>query len=270
MLQNNTYRRGLRLKIAVFIKQVPDTTDVKWTANNNIDRANMDSVMNPVDKEAIEAALKIKEKIDATVVAVTMGPKKAEEVLKEAIAMGVDDAILLCDSKFAGSDTLATSKILSASVKEFISDTDLIIFGQSAADGETGQTGPCVAARLDWPCISRVSDILEISDKAIVVLSETEKERIKFKSELPVVLCINNYVHKPRIPRICGYINAQKYNYISYNLYDVNLSDSETGLKGSPTYVSKVFKCEDTRNGKIFDADETQFSEIYEEIKKVL
>ena len=258
------------MKIAVFIKQVPDTTDVKWTANNNIDRANMDSVMNPVDKEVIEAALRIKEKIESTVVAVTMGPKKADEVLKEAIAMGVDDALLLCDSKFAGSDTLATSKVLYSAIKELIPDTNLIMFGQSAADGETGQTGPCVAARLDFPCISRVSDIIEISDSTIVVLSETEKEKIKLKAELPVALCINNYVHKPRIPRVCGYIKSQDYNYISYNLYDVNLKDSETGFKGSPTYVSKVFKCEDTRNGKIFDADEMQFSEIYEEIKKVL
>ena len=258
------------MKIAVFIKQVPDTTDVKWTASNNIDRANMDSVLNPVDKESIEAALRIKEKIGANIVAVTMGPKKAVEVLQEAIAMGVDDAILLCDSKFAGSDTLATSKVLSATVKELIPDANLIIFGQSAADGETGQTGPCVAARLDMPCLSRVSDVLEISDDIIVVSSETENEKQKLKAKLPVVLCINNYVNKPRIPRVSGYIKSQNYDYIAYNLYDVNLNESQTGLKGSPTYVSKVFKCEDTRNGKIFDSEKTQFSEIYEEIKKVL
>ena len=182
------------LKIAVFIKQVPDTTDVKWTPNNNIDRSKMDSVLNPVDKEAIEAALRIKEQHGAKVTVITMGPKKAEDILKEAVAMGADDAFLLCDSKFAGSDTLATSKILSASIRELLPDTDIIIFGQSAADGETGQTGPCVAARLNMPCIGHVSEIVEIGDNYLIVISECEKESTTFKITLPAVICIHNYI----------------------------------------------------------------------------
>lgn len=258
------------MNIAVFVKQVPDTTDVKWTQNNNIDRTKMDSVINPVDREAIEAALRLKEQTGAKVTVVTMGPKKAEEVLKEAIAMGSDDAFLLCDSKFAGSDTLATSKILSAAIKELLPDTKIIIFGQSAADGETGQTGPCVAARLNLPSVGHVSDITEVSEESITVISENEKERTTLKIMLPAVLCIHNYVFLPRIPRVCGYMNAQDYNYITYNIYDINLLENETGLKGSPTYVSKVFKCEDTRHGKMFDFDETCFKEIFKEIKKVL
>lgn len=258
------------LKIAVFIKQVPDTTDVKWTPNNNIDRSKMDSVLNPVDKEAIEAALRIKEQHGAKVTVITMGPKKAEDILKEAVAMGADDAFLLCDSKFAGSDTLATSKILSASIRELLPDTDIIIFGQSAADGETGQTGPCVAARLNMPCIGHVSEIVEISDNYLIVISECEKESTTFKITLPAVICIHNYIFPPRIPRVCGYMNAQDYNYITYNMYDINIMEQDAGLKGSPTYVSKVFKCEDTRNGKVYNSDETDFQEIYKEIKKVL
>ena len=258
------------LNIAVFIKQVPDTTDVKWTKDNNIDRSKMDSVMNPVDKESIEAALRIKEKTDARITAVTMGPKKASDVLKEAVAMGVDDAFLLCDSKFAGSDTLATSKVLAATIKELLPKTDIIIFGQSAADGETGQTGPCVAARLDLPCISHVCEITEVSESSINVISDCEKERTVLKVQLPAVICIQNYIFPPRIPRVCGYMNAQKYNYVAYNLYDININESDVGLKGSPTYVSKVFKCEDTRHGKIYFADETDYNAIYNEIKKVL
>ena len=230
----------------------------------------MDSVINPVDKEAIEAALRIKEQLDAKVTVVTMGPKKAEDVLKEAVAMGVDDAFLLCDSKFAGSDTLATSKVLSASIKELLPDTKLIIFGQSAQDGETGQTGPCVAARLNLPSVGHVSEIVEITEEKITVVSETDKEKITLNVTLPAVLCIYNYVYPPRIPRVCGYVKAQDYNYVTYNMYDINVMDSETGLKGSPTYVSKVFKCNDTRNGMLFDAGETSVSEIYQEIKKVL
>ena len=176
------------MNITVFIKQVPDTQDVKWTDNNNIDRTGMDSVINPVDKEALEAALRIKDETNAKITAVTMGPKKAVEILKEAIAMGVDDAFLLCDSKFAGSDTLATSKVLTAAINLFLQDTNLFIFGQSAQDGETGQTGPCVAARMNIPCITRVNEIIETSDDFIIVNSETEELKgmealIRWKNE---------------------------------------------------------------------------------------
>lgn len=254
----------------MFIKQVPDTNDVKWTENNNIDRSKMECIMNPVDKQALEASLRIKECKGAAVYAVTMGPEKAKNILEEAIAMGVDDAFLLCDSKFAGSDTLATSKILSAAIKELIPDTDLIICGQSAIDGETGQTGFCTAARLNMPCTGGVSEILELTDDSITVLSETENNKITCKMNLPAFICINNYIYKPRIPKIGGYINAQNYNYKVYNIYDLNLRDNETGFKGSPTYVSRVFKNEDTRNGIVFDANSVPVSEIYKEIKKVL
>ena len=116
------------MNIVVFIKQVPDTNDVKWTRDNNIDRTKMESIMNPVDKQAVEAALRLKEQYNAHTVAITMGPSKAVEVLKEAIAMGIDDACLLCDPKFAGSDTCATSKVLSSVIKEKFPETDLIFF----------------------------------------------------------------------------------------------------------------------------------------------
>lgn len=258
------------MNITVFIKQIPDTNDVKWTENNNIDRIQTDSIMNPVDKTAIEAALRIKEANNSKITIVTMGPKKAEAVLKEAIAMGADEAILLCDSKFAGSDTLATSKILAASIKEILPDTDILIFGKSAADGETGQTGPCVAARLNIPFISDITDIIEITDKDITVNSETENEKNIIKCQYPLVLCINNYIYKPRLPRIAGYIKAKDYIYKTFTIEDLKLTSGETGIKGSPTYVSQIFKCEDTRNGKIFDYKTTDFTQIYEEIQKVI
>lgn len=254
----------------MFIKQVPDTNNVQWTENNNIDRTKMESILNPGDKQAIEAALRIKEQNNAKITAITMGPGKAKEILKEAIAMGVDDAILLCDSKFAGSDTLATSKILSGAVKELLPDTNLIIFGQTAIDGETGQTGTCTAMRLNFPSIGHVSEIIDITDTDITVISNYENERITAKIELPAAICINNYIFKPRVPRIQGYIKAHDYKYKTYSLYDLNINENNTGIKGSPTYVSKVFKTEDTRNGIIFNTEETTISEIYKEIKKVL
>ena len=195
----------------MFIKQVPDTNDVKWTQNNNIDRTKMDSIINPVDKQAIEVALRLKEAYSANITAITMGPGKAIEVLKEAIALGVDDAVILCDSKFSGSDTCATSRVLAAAVKEKFPDTDLILFGQSAIDGETSQTGPSTAVRLGYPFVCHVNEIVEFNNDKITINTETETYKEVLEIQMPAVLCISNYVFKPRIPKINGYIKSQDY-----------------------------------------------------------
>lgn len=257
------------LNIVVLVKQVPDTNDVKWTENNNIDRTNMESVINPADKQAVEAALVLKDRYNAHITAITMGPNKSVEVLKEAVAMGVDDAFILCDPKFAGSDTCATSKVLAAAIKERVPQTNLILSGQTAIDGETGQTGASTAARLNYNCISNVNEIIEISDNSITVVSENELQRSTIKAEMPVVICINNYVIKPRAPRINGYIKAQEYNYKSFKSFEINLQPEDTGVKGSPTYVSKVFKNEDKRYCKILNyEDENCIKSAIEAIKE--
>ena len=255
----------------MFIKQVPDTDDVKWTENNNIDRTNMESILNPLDKQAIEAALNLKESNNAHVTAVTMGPSKAEAVLKEALAMGVDEAYLLCDSKFAGSDTNATSKVLAAAITEKFPKTDLILFGQSAIDGETAQTSVSTAARLDYPYISNVNGLIEVNaDNCITAYSETETEKITTKTMLPAVAAVNNYCVKPRTPKISGYIRAKDYLIKSYNLYDLNLPEDSTGVKGSPTYVSKVFKNNEYRNCSYLETNNQDYAKIIKEkIKEI-
>lgn len=248
----------------MFIKQVPDTGDVKWTANNNIDRVNTESILNPVDREALEAAINLKEKYSAKVSAVSMGSSKAIEILKEAIALGADDAALLCDSKFIGSDTCATSKVLAASVKEKFPNTDIILFGQSALDGETAQTGASTAVRLDLPCVSHVNEITDYIENEITVNAETETEKVLYKVKLPAVLCLHNSVYTPSLPKIEGYIKAHDYNCKIYNIFELGLKEDETGIKGSPTYVSKVYKTHETRNCKMLNIDE-----ILNEIKEV-
>lgn len=260
------------MNIVVFIKQVPDTNDVKWTQNNNIDRARMDCIMNPVDKQAVEAALRLKEQYDAHTTVITMGPNNATEILKEAIAMGIDEATLLCDSKFAGSDTCATSKVLAAAIKEKYPQTDLILFGQSAIDGETSQTGPSTAVRLNMPFISHVNEITGIIDNVVIVNTETETNKCSYKITMPAVLCINNYIYQPRIPRINGYIKSQNYYYKTYNIYELNISEMDTGVKGSPTYVSKVYKTNEQRNCKRIDtkSQENYINEVVCSIKDVL
>ena len=260
------------MNIVVFIKQVPDTNDVKWTQNNNIDRTKMDSIINPVDKQAIEVALRLKEAYSANITAITMGPGKAIEVLKEAIALGVDDAVILCDSKFSGSDTCATSRVLAAAVKEKFPDTDLILFGQSAIDGETSQTGPSTAVRLGYPFVCHVNEIVEFNNDKITINTETETYKEVLEIQMPAVLCISNYVFKPRIPKINGYIKSQDYNYKSYNIYELNIPETQTGVKGSPTYVSCVYKTADGRNCKmIYTNDNENFAnEIMMEIKEIM
>ena len=260
------------LNIVVFIKQVPDTNDVKWTQNNNIDRTNMESIMNPVDKQAIVAALKLKEQYNTKITAITMGPKKAIDVLKEAIAMGVDDAVLLCDPKFAGSDTCATSKVLAAAIKEKFPDTKLILCGQSAIDGETSQTGPSVAVRLEMPFMCHVNEITELNDNEIFINTDNENEKSSYKMNLPALVCVSNYVYKPAIPKIDGYIKAHEYNYKTYNLYELNLKEDETGVKGSPTYVSGVYKKEEGRNCKFIKVIDNQdyALEAIKQIKEIV
>ncbi len=260
------------MNIVVFIKQVPDTDNVKWTENNNIDRANTDCIINPLDKQAIEAALNIKKINNAHTTAVTMGPINAKCILKEAIALGMDEAAILCDSKFAGSDTCSTSKVLSGIIKEKYPDTDLILFGQSAIDGETSQTGPATAVRLNMPFITHVKEINISDNDTLVVNQETDGYKTTYRVEMPAVLCINNYAIQPHIPSISGYMKAQDYEIKSYNFYDLNLSETDTGIKGSPTSVVKVFRNEMHRNCKMLDEekDKNYPDFIFNEIKKVM
>ncbi len=256
------------MKIAVFIKQVPDTSDVKWTKDNNIDRVNMESIINPADKCAIEAALRLKDIIQTEITAVTMGPSKSINVLEEAVAMGVDDAVLLSDSKFSGSDTCATSRVLSSFIKEKLPDVDLLLFGQSAIDGETGQTGFSTAKRLDFPSFANVTGIIELTDTNITVVSENDTEILTAKIALPCAICINNYPHKPRLPKIDGYIKSQKFDYKCYNMYDLNIDENTVGVKGSPTYVSKIYKTEALKQTKMLESSDMEG--LLKEIKEAL
>lgn len=257
------------MNIVVFIKQVPDTNDVKWTANNNIDRTKMESIMNPVDRQAVEAALRIKEKTNSVVTVVTMGPSKAQRVLEEAVAAGADEAFLLYDSLFAGSDTWATSTVLATAVQKKIPDCKLMIFGQSAIDGETGQTGIGTAVKMNFPYVTHVNSIVDVNEEFITVVSETEHEKNTYRISLPAAICINNFEYRPRIPKINGYIKAKDYYYSIYNSIDLDLNSSDTGIKGSPTRVSKVYRTDDKRHCE-FVAGENKIKALSDKIKGAL
>ena len=236
------------LNIVVFIKQVPDTNDIKWTENNTIDRNGLESILNPKDGSALETAMILKERYGAKVTAVTMGPFQAEAVLRLAIAMGADDAYLLTDRKFSGADTVATSRVLAQIIKDKLSDTDLIICGQVAIDGETGQVGPSIASQLGFSQVTWVDDIVMFEDNKLTLKRETEKYIETICANLPLLICVNSNI-EPRLPKIDGYIRAQEYSYNHVNIEGLNISAEQVGLKGSPTYVSKVFKPENKHAG---------------------
>lgn len=240
------------MKIALCIKQVPDTADIKWTENNTIQREGVESIINPFDMYAIETAVRLKEKIkDVNITVLTMGPPQAEEILKKAISMGVDDAFLVTDRKFAGADTVATSRTLATAIKEKVDDVDLIICGQFATDGDTAQTGPSIAQNLGFAQVTYVKEITGYKEGILTVKREVEDGTEIVKVKLPAVLCMLKCDYEPRRPLINGFLRAHKAKVKTYSMEDINLAPDDVGMKGSPTYVSRAFRPEQKQGGKV-------------------
>jgi electron transfer flavoprotein beta subunit len=247
------------VNIVLCIKQVPDTADIKWTESNTIKREGVESIINPFDTYAIETALKIKDSFkDTKITALTMGPNQAKDILKKAISVGCDRGVLLSDKKFAGADTVATSRTLAAAIKEKCSDFDLIICGQFAIDGDTAQTGPSIAQHLNLPSITYVKEITEVKDGFASVKREVEDGVEILKVKLPAVLCMLKGDYEPRRPFIQGFIDAHNAELETYTHEDIKLSPEDAGFKGSPTYVSNAFRPEQKQGGEIIISKNTE------------
>ncbi|MCR5261345.1 MAG: electron transfer flavoprotein subunit beta/FixA family protein [Candidatus Gastranaerophilales bacterium] len=230
------------MKTVVCIKQVPDTADIKWTENNTLIREGVASIVNPCDLYAVDAALQLKYGDNSSEIsAVSMGPLQAVSALKYVLAMGADNAFLLSDKGFAGSDTAATARVLSAAIKTKVSDFDLIVCGQYASDGDTAQTGPSLAENLDIPVITNVLSVQKIDDKKIIAKRITDYGIETVEAVCPVLLCVQKNDKKPALPKISGRIKAQKYSVPVYNAADIDIDVETTGFKGSPTTVKKAF-----------------------------
>lgn len=231
------------MKIVLCVKQVPDTSDIKWTENNTIQREGLESIINPYDVYAIEAALKLKRSYDnIEITALTMGPFQTVDMLKKIIAVGADNAILLSDRKFAAADTYATGKTIGTAIKEKISDFDLIICGQFAIDGDTAQTGPSIANTLNLPQVTYVQEILNYDNDTITVRRELDDGTEIVKVALPALICVLKDYFEPTRAKINGIIKAQNTEIQTLGFDDLSLNAEEVGLKGSPTYVSKAFR----------------------------
>jgi electron transfer flavoprotein alpha/beta subunit len=225
------------MNIIVCVKQVPDTNDIKIDpVKGTLIREGVPSIINPEDNNAIEAALQIKGEGKVTVL--SMGPPQAEEALREAIAMGVDEAILVSDFKFAGSDTWATANVLASAVKKL--DYDLIICGRQAIDGDTAQVGPQLAENLGLPQITYVQKI-EVGEGVLKVQRALEDGYEIIEGKLPVLITVVKEINNPRYPTLQGIDKAYETDIIKWTADDIEADPAKIGLKGSPTHVKKSF-----------------------------
>lgn len=240
------------MKIAVCIKQVPDTTDVKIDPKTNtLVREGVASITNPFDEYAMEEALLIKEKHGGEIHVISMGPPQASEVLKNALAVGVDKVYLVSDKAFAGADTLATAYTVAKTIKTVVGDVDLVICGKQAIDGDTAQVGPGIATRLGIPQLTYVSKVKEIdpAKKRIVVERMLEYGKEVIESSLPALLTVMKDINEPRLPSLIGIKKAAKIQIPILTAKDIGADENRIGLKGSPTWVTKVFSPEGRGGG---------------------
>ena len=229
------------MEIVVCIKQVPETADVGWDPKTGaLIREGVSGVLNPNDKNALEAALQLKEKHGGTLTALSMGPPQAEEALREAMSMGIDRAILLSDRQFAGADTWATSYTLSRALKK-ISEFDLILCGKESADGMTGHVGPQVAEFLNLPQLTYAMEI-DINSPSVRIKQKLEDGYRLLESPLPVVITVERGMNQPRIPSMDRIMES--YRDKEVELWGAEALEGESdhfGLKGSPTQTRNVY-----------------------------
>ena len=228
------------MKIVVCIKQVPDTKGgVKFNPDGTLDRGAMLTIMNPDDKAGLEAALRLKDEVGAEVTVLTMGLPKADEVLREAMAMGADNGILVTDRVLGGADTWATSTTIAGAIRN-IKDYDIIITGRQAIDGDTAQVGPQIAKHLGIPVISYAEGI-EVEGDSVIVKRQYEDRHHMLKAKMPVLITALSELNDPRYMTPGGIFDACDAEITTWgraNLVDVE--DGDLGLKGSPTKIAKA------------------------------
>ncbi|MFA6216259.1 MAG: electron transfer flavoprotein subunit beta/FixA family protein [Candidatus Omnitrophota bacterium] len=229
------------MNIIVCIKQVPETTEVKINPETNtLIREGVKAIINPFDMYAIEESVRLKEKLGGKITVVTMGPPQAEAALREAISLGVDEGVLVCDRAFAGSDTWATSYTLAGAIKK-IGVFDIILCGKQASDGDTAQVGPGISTHLDIPQVTYVKKIEEVTGNKMKVERMMEEGYEVIETPLPVLLTVVKEINEPRLPSLKGMMKAKSAKITVLTQKELNLDPQKIGLCGSPTQVLKIF-----------------------------
>ncbi len=244
------------MKIVVCIKQVPDTTDIKLDKKTGtLIRDGVPSIINPDDKAALEMALTIKDENEGTwVTVVSMGPPQADDIIHEAIAMGADEGILVCGREYAGSDTWATSNVLSAALKK-IGDYDLVLCGRQAIDGDTAQVGPQIAEKLNLPQVTYTRGIELLSEGELRVTRDTESGQQLVRVKMP---CLLTVIREYKEPRYCNFLRI----FDSYRgempihvwgQDELHIDERTVGLTSSPTNVKVTFSPAPKASGIVID-----------------
>ena len=250
------------MKIIVCIKQVPNTTEIKIDpVTNTLKRDGVPSIINPDDKAAIEAALQLKEQCSATVTILTMGPPQAEKALREALAMGADEAFLLTDRAFGGSDTLATSTIIAAAVEKL--GCDLVLCGRQAIDGDTAQVGPQIAEHMGIPQITYAAGISYNPENGKLTVKRQFEDRYQTLevSGLCLVTVLSTMV-KPRYMNVWDIVAQDAKEIGKITNEDLQLDKAVIGLTGSPTKVKATFTKQLDKTVETLELDPEQAAQV--------
>lgn len=229
------------MEITLCIKQVPETTSVRINPETNtLMREGVESIINPFDEFALEQALELKELHGAQVTVLSMGPPQAESALREALARGADQAILLSDRAFAGSDTWATSYTLARSIQKMPDFPDLILFGKQAIDGDTAQVGPGVSEFLNLPLVTYVTSLV-VEGRIFTAETLMEEGVDVVQGDLPAVMTVSKGGVIPRFASLSGWMHAASAVIPLWGATDIDADPAMTGLDGSPTRVKEIF-----------------------------
>lgn len=256
------------MNIVVCIKQVPGTTEVKIDPQTNtLVRVGIKNIVNPFDTYALEEGARIKERYGGKVTAISMGPRQAEEVLREAIALGADEAILLSDRAFSGADTLATSYTLARAIDK-LKPPDLIICGRQTIDGDTGQVGPELAEMLGMPFVAYVSKIEDIDNGSMRVQRMVEDGHEVIETPLPAVITVVKEINIPRLPSLRGFAKAKSAVIPIWTAQDLGVDKNMVGLPGSATKVIKIFFPQRERRGELLQGElESQVESLIDKLR---
>ena len=259
------------MRIIVPIKQVPETNAVKMDEETGtMIREGVEAIINPLDLYAIEIAIQLREAHGGEVTAISMGPPNAVKALREAVAMGCDSAVLICDKRFAGSDTWATSYVLAGAIRR-LGEVDLILCGERATDGDTGQVGPGIASFLDLPAATYVAKIDEVGEQTLRLRRLVEDGYEILEVDLPALLTVVKEIADPRLPTLGGKKKAKHVEIPIWRPEDIGVEPDKIGLNGSPTRVVKIFRPKLSRQcRKIAATDDETVADAADELMAFL
>jgi len=256
------------MELVVLIKQVPDPEkNAGMKEDGTLNREESKNIVNPYDMNALEEALKLKDQYGGKVTVISMGLPKAEQALREALAIGADDAILLTDRKLGASDTLATAYALSQAIKK-LGNYDLVFCGMQAIDGDTAQVGPQVAERLGIPQLTYAEKV-EVKDKDLIVKRVVEGGYEITKSSYPALITVTNTANEPRLGTMLSIKKAHKIEIKHWDAAYIEADEKKIGKEGSPTKVKKIERPEQKGQGIMFQGKlEEIIPKFFEQIKK--